>query len=433
MLDELAKNGVLFTNAFSNGPCTPLSFPSLFTSTYPLEHQVVPGPWIKSPAIKLTHSCLTIAEVLKRKGFFTIMFHSNPFLSSYFGYGRGYDLFRDLKSLGESRYTRSTTKMRVKRKVRGFLNLIDRTPLITFWRNYIRFLFEGLPYATGVETNEAVMNSLLNLNKAERKLFLWIHYMDPHAPYICPPDLMEKFQFKSINFLRQLMLWGKMKHGVKKVNKHELSELVNLYKAELRCIDYTIRKLLDNLKEVNITRRNTYFIITSDHGEEFGEHGGFEHGFKLYDELLHVPLIISGPNINKQIIQDPVSLIDLPPTILDLINVKKPSTFRGESLLPLVNREERKENNYKGIISEAIEADGVRGYSYRTREWKYILLLSKKGKKEELYNLVDDPNETVNLSEEGLKNLEEFREKIFTHIRREERRHLDKGFSYFSP
>jgi len=141
---------------------------------------------------------------------------------------------------------------------------------------------------------------------------------------------------------------------------------------------------------------NTFLILTADHGELLGEHGGFFHGGKLCDELIHVPLIVCGPGIKPgTIIDDQVSLLDVAPTILDLLKCNAPETFQGTSLVPLIKGEEKNMRSY--VVSEEL-VNGVKMFSCRTNNWKYILAITENGKKkEEMYNLNLDPIETRNV------------------------------------
>ncbi len=153
-------------------------------------------------------------------------------------------------------------------------------------------------------------------------------------------------------------------------------------------------------------------LLTSDHGEEFKDHGDFSHKAKLYDELIHVPLIISGPNIpSDKKINHPVSLMDLVPTIVDHLGFEVPSDFQGKSLLPAITKDKPIS---EGIISEMYKKKkavlrkkiGESMFSYRTNRWKFIV--DEEDNRTELYDLSKDPkekNNIVNLQDEVTKEL----------------------------
>jgi len=174
-----------------------------------------------------------------------------------------------------------------------------------------------------------------------------------------------------------------------------------LYDQEIKYLDEQIRRLTSQLTSFGIGHENTYFIFLSDHGEQFFEHGEWGHG-RLYDYILHVPLITVGPEIpQKTLIRQQVSLIDIAPTIADLCKTAKPKTFLGKSLLPLINKDDQNEGDV--VISETLLSD----YSCRAREWKYILHL--RTQTHELYNLREDPEEKLNLADQYSQQTSAFR------------------------
>jgi arylsulfatase A-like enzyme len=135
--------------------------------------------------------------------------------------------------------------------------------------------------------------------------------------------------------------------------------------------------------------------VTSDHGDEFKEHGYFSHPPQLYDELIHVPLIISGPKLPKNLkVNNLVSILDIPPTILDYLGFEENKDFQGKSLLPLILGK-RDYVRHEGIISEIIPIPDSKLISFRTDKWK--LILDKEKNTKELFNLVNDPKELVNV------------------------------------
>ena len=128
----------------------------------------------------------------------------------------------------------------------------------------------------------------------------------------------------------------------------EINELINLYDGEIRYVDYSIKSLLEELEEIDALE-GTALILTADHGDEFGEHGDFAHHHaKLYEELIHVPLIISNTEYKNIVIDEPVSLLDIFPTILDLVGIhakERKVEFQGEILIRLINREKKGEES----------------------------------------------------------------------------------------
>ena len=208
--------------------------------------------------------------------------------------------------------------------------------------------------------------------------FSWIHFFDPHIPYDPPPPFREQF-FDAP------------------------------YDGEIAFMDHTIGKIVDTLRSYGLLE-NTLIVLAGDHGEAFGEQDEKGHGVFIYESTMQVPLILYAPNSLPQgkIIDARVRLIDLMPTILDLLEVPPPTDIQGESLLPYI------EGKKKQDLTSYIE-------SYYPREnygwselvglidggWKYI-----KAPREELYHLDQDPQESHDLSREEKKILQDKRDKL---------------------
>jgi arylsulfatase A-like enzyme len=161
----------------------------------------------------------------------------------------------------------------------------------------------------------------------------------------------------------------------------------------------------------------TIFVLTSDHGTEFHEHTRFDHGFTLYDELIHVPLVIKLPGQkNGKVITDQVSSLDIMPTLLELLEVKMPEKARGQlrgtSLIPAFKG--------KPVTKDVYSETDYRQYTYKrsviTKEgWKFIYTLENKSR--ELYNLKKDPKEQKNLVELEPRLSYELEQKLFSHFK----------------
>src|SRR5690606_10086386 len=142
--------------------------------------------------------------------------------------------------------------------------------------------------------------------RSDKRWFLWLHYLDPHGRYVAHP--------------------GEVSFGTSEED---------LYDGELAFTDKHIGRLLDELGRLPGAER-TVIVLTSDHGDGFNEHGFINHGFALYRELLHVPLIVFVPNVEPRVVPGPVSPLDIMPTLIDLCGLEPPpgASFEGESLVP---------------------------------------------------------------------------------------------------
>ncbi len=196
--------------------------------------------------------------------------------------------------------------------------------------------------------------------------------------------------------------------SIKEIEEHRLN-----YDAAIRQVDSQLKTLLEKLRDLGIYK-NTVIIVTSDHGEEMGEHSWyFTHGGVLWDSLLKVPLILSCPALfkNGKTINQQVQHIDIMPTILEILKIRKANSMEGRSFLPLINNFIRNNSLYAfSEVKENIEdgkgnpyiSNGKWNYtqfSIRGKGYKLILTLNNNGKVYALYNLKTDPQELNNLIE----------------------------------
>lgn len=370
-IDALAENGVLFTKAMANAPYTTYSIPSFLTSTMP--------PVKKNPDETLT-------VLLKKNGFSTAAFNPNPIIlsRSMGGYNvkKGFDRY-DIMLTKKDRYDLSleflkSLSMSFFRIVfnkkswffKTFYRIHDKAmksiPEIIYPKQYLR-----IPSAE--ELNKHAINWVKNQNQ---KFFLWIHYMDVHEPYA-------PLNYK--NRKEMLYLISKYRDFPNMLTEQELQKLINLYDLEIKNTDNAINNLIKNLKKLKCFD-NSIIIISADHGDAFKEHGVLGHGLgygeKIYDENLHVPIVIYGINKKGVKINKQVQLLDLAPTIFDLLNIPKPPTFLGENMFL--------------SLKEAMIINSLHYIGYRTPNYK--LIISKREKnKNELYNLKKDPQEKHNI------------------------------------
>ncbi|MFC1992491.1 sulfatase [Chloroflexota bacterium] len=391
-IDNLAAKGALFLEAISNGGRTPDSFPSLLASRLPpLDPKEYRGIMQRGP---------TLAGLLREAGYRTAAFLSNPFLAKFFHYDNGFDIYEDslgiLKRHAEQGFIGpSFRKFRLLRKMRIRLGSIFNLLLFSLGRQ------------RDVTADKLTTRAISWLDTRPGGFFLWPHYMDVHYPYIPPSKCVRNLLNRNISRYRMVRLYTKQLktfrnvdvRDVRKVewlSTSEIATLSDLYDASIRHVDDNIGRLIDSLGS---RLENTLIIVTSDHGEAFGEHNFLGHG-TLYEELVRVPLIMAGPGIKTgTVVKEPVQLMDLPPTIVDLVKLGGAKGFHGRSLLPGMKGEPLVTDG--AIATKSIPELGQRLISYRTTQWKYIrtetlekadtLLL------EELYDLKSDPAELHNL------------------------------------
>lgn len=344
-VDKIAEEGVVFSRAFANGPGTNQSFPSILSSTYFLMHG----------GMRLNPNAVTIAEVLKRHGYVTAGFHSNPFLSASLGWNKGFDYFYDFteESKSPSAAVVGAQRSVLMKLLGGFLSKVGLTRNETFLRYakriYYRLKKLEFPYADASTLNSKVLEWLSRVGGESRKLFLWIHYMDPHYPYIPPEPYLEDFSTRREAFEFNLKI------DYNNPSKEDLEVLRRLYQQEVRYADDAIGELIESFSEIGVLE-DSILIIAADHGHAFSEHGRFGHSYDiLYNEVIHVPLILWSPEqIPPQRVQIPVQLLDLFPTVSDLLGIRPPRACLGRSLTRIMNIGDSKAYP---IFSESAEPD----------------------------------------------------------------------------
>ncbi len=372
-LDSLAPQSILFTRAQAIAPYTQASFPGLLTSSYYLDFDDHGKGKTLSP-----HRTL-ISEALKPHGIVTAAFHSNPYLSEIFGWNRGWDVFYDSM---EAEVT------------------------------------DEVPYIKGDVLNAKARAWLEDYKRRpERKpFFLWMHYMDIHEPYVPERRYVEKVDpsvaltnAEMYDLFRTVIL-------PRETSRPEaVQTLFTLYQAHVAEVDEYMRAFFDILNDTGVLH-DSVVILTADHGEEFGEHGGVSHDGKMFSELLHVPLMIFDPN-RKAGATCPawVSGIDIPPTVVYLFGLAPVANFQGRSLLPIETYAET------GCFGEAIGKKGRMKETdkpvYYYQEKNFRVSYREEGHVWALYDLEADPGERDNLF--GTSSLtEKMKEKLMPRIAR---------------
>jgi len=304
-LDELAAEGVVFENAYSQAPQTFNSTTTLLSSRYfpylvrNTRFQSVPGLNEKGQARHaqvpyLAQANLTLPEALRQGGYETLGVFTNPHHHATSGFWQGFETAQYLTP--NSRATAYAPGPKIHR---AFFQWLDQRP-------------------------------------SDRPYFAYLHFMDVHAPYRPPHKLRKLF----------VRVRGKDRYmkgkptGDQIPSAEDLAYMQALYDGEIRFVDEVLRALVTELSRRNAWQ-NTLLIVTSDHGDEFMDHGGLGHGTTMEKELLRIPLIFAGAGLKQLGPQHrrpspPVRNLDLAPTILEIARVPIPPEFEGTSLVPLL-------------------------------------------------------------------------------------------------
>ncbi len=338
-LDCLAKESVVFSNAIVAGAPTYYSVPAILAARHPLV--------FGRDLIGLAPEEETIASVMQGSGFATAAFSAgNPYISERFGFGRGFDVFCDF--LDTNKYVTPETPVPepgVRTRLNQALSRFCHT-LPAAGPAYDEIYFRYCQRKT--HTNNASLDSRRKFPAADvmvdhavswlkdnsgRPFFLWLHLMDPHAPYFPTAEALELMGDGVLSANEAAYLnayWNRGDLGVARL-RGKRAEAIRFYDAGIRWADQQIRRLTETLVEMNLWNKCA-LAITADHGEEFLEHGGrFHQPLKLTEELVRVPLLVRVPGHGHYSMESPLSLIDLAPTLLDVLDLPAPADFRGRS------------------------------------------------------------------------------------------------------
>jgi arylsulfatase A-like enzyme len=232
----------------------------------------------------------------------------------------------------------------------------------------------------------------LEKNHAQR-FFLYAHYIDPHIPYDPPAQYREEFA---------------QDHGFVLFNERMRKVGIDLYDGEIRYSDDGLKALVEKLRELGVWE-NTLFVLTSDHGEEFFEHEVLGHGFSLYQEVVHVPLIVRGPGVPAgTVVEEPVQIVDLAATLMALTGAETRTFGDGTSFHELVHGEEleprllflesefgQDDSNHRAFVFTGVRRGELK--LVLTEENQFFPPSDPRYGREALYDLAADPDEQRNL------------------------------------
>jgi arylsulfatase A-like enzyme len=239
----------------------------------------------------------------------------------------------------------------------------------------------------------------LKLNSG-RPFFQWLHFMDPHAPYYPKRQAPEQLGNGSISPRHAKYLnsfWARADVNTKRLHKKR-DEIMTLYDAGIRWVDSQVQRLAETLVDLNMWNHCT-MAVTADHGEEFLDHGGRFHApLMLHQELVHVPLLLHGSGFKPQVMDQPIGLIDLAPTLLDHLQVSVPPSFRGHSCWshlqtngtwdwPVVSE------CVRGCTNPYRESDRIGPRILAVRKGRFKLVVDFSAGIERLFDLERDPCE----------------------------------------
>jgi len=392
-LSALAERGTVFENAFAHGNWTPMSFPSILASR---------PVFADTGRIGVDgEGVTTLAEQLQAAGVATGGFNAaNGFLTEHWGYDDGFDEFDAF--VGGSSDGRAGEFVAAHPTWGAWLQLL--TSPFRRVGNYLRGGADDQPFTDASRMLDTERAATSFIAETDEPFFLWVHYMDVHTPYVPAPRYLRDTD-RRVGKMRMLVAHVRTGLGWS-VGDRTLADLRTLYQGAVRQVDASLERLLDSLDEAGVAD-DTAVVVAGDHGEEFMDHGHLAHYPKLYDELVHVPLMIDVPGMEPDRISEHVGLDAIAPTICDLLGVASADEWVGESLLPtirdgvapldtpVVTVTVRGADVTQQPIPRSLD-EGDLLVSARDADWAYIL--NTETGAEELYDRQADPVQRSDLS-----------------------------------
>ncbi|OGS42263.1 MAG: hypothetical protein A3J79_03530 [Elusimicrobia bacterium RIFOXYB2_FULL_62_6] len=356
-IDKLAAESAVFENAFAQSSQSLISAASVFTGLYPPSHGVT------NVNSRLAPDAATLAGELKKRGYATAAYTGGFFLNRSFGLNSGFTLYDDSRDFG---------------------TLNDTVPGALKWLR----------------------------GNAEKKFFLLVHSYDAHAPYRAPAEFLNKFAGEYDGPLKGLALDYyladrihkdglyedfKLKKKVAALGPADIDHIVSQYDGALLYADSKAGELLAGLETLGL-KEKTIVIFAASAGEALMDHGTIISSFHggLYDEGIRVPLLIRVPGVPASRVKAGAQLVDILPTVLDLLRTSVPEAAQGISLKPALEKDGRPAPERLVYAQTLSLTTGEPFIGARKYPWKLLLTDGRR----ELYNLADDPKEQKDLAGE---------------------------------
>ena len=394
-IDALAGQGTLYEQAISVGCWTLPVHASLFTGLYPLNH----GITVSRDA--LPDDFPTLARRLKEHGYQTACFSNNAYISEATGLAQGFDTAEDIWRVT---HPRGTERTRMSKRIKQLERRGAWTkPLVRLLRTGMR-LRSMLRARRNTKdsgariTNEKIQGWLRESRRPDAPFFIFVNYMECHERYSPPPPYDRRFMPARYSPWRVAQVSpnkAEVLAGSPRRRDDDLEIMRALYDGALNYLDDKIGELARLLDAQGILD-DTLLVITSDHGDSLGEHDHLGHRMALYEQLVHVPLIVRYPArfaAGARVAQQ-VQLADLFPTFLELAGAEVSDTAANgfHSLLAPPDPEARPFTVAENTAPSSL--DNLLARMIRTDQYKYIW---KSNHQHELYDLCKDPSETANL------------------------------------
>jgi arylsulfatase A-like enzyme len=288
VIEKLGQSGTVYTRAYIQGIESRVSHASIWTGLYPKQHRFI------APKAKLNLRWITLPEAVQKAGLFTAAWIANGFVSKFWGFGEGWNYFRNTLHQGGG---------------------LEAKPLAD---HTIKFIKE----------------------QGEKPFYAYVGTIDPHVSWRGKQPWLDEYHPEPYHGIYKKNVWGKdvgkMASGKRKTSPADRKRITAIYDSTVSYNDHHLGRVLKALEEKGI-REQTMIVITADHGEEIWDFGRIGHGHSLRNALVAVPLVVHYPPLfgSGVRVEQGVDVLSVMPTILDALGAPIPDHVQGESLLPL--------------------------------------------------------------------------------------------------
>jgi arylsulfatase A-like enzyme len=408
-LDRLARGAVRFDEARSTAPWTLASHASFFSGRWPHEFEL---DWM-SP---LRWNWPTLAEYLRAHGYATAGVVANVlYCSSETGLSRGFTYYEDYDLEGFAALRTAWLPNWTLGVVSDWGLILSRRPELAAFRSMLESLLAPLHNIgrkkDAAEINRGFLDWLSHRREPTRPFFAFLNYYDTHSPYVVPPGSTYRFGLApqdQLDFMVLIEEWAKI-HDKPRLPPRFRTLARDCYDSCLAYLDERLGQLFDELQRRGVLDR-TLVIVVADHGEGLGEHDLFDHGQSLYRTEIRVPLFIALPGRDRfqRVVTEPVSLRDLPATIVDLAGLGGGSPFPGRSLARFWREPpvDSRSDDPEAVLSELASPNPADPNNGRSPAYRgplislaggdFVYIRNEGDGTEELFNERDDARELIN-------------------------------------
>ncbi len=411
-IDAFAGTCTLFDNAYSNGPNTPHAFPAILAARDAL----------MAPELGLFHAPLTLAEVLSDAGYTCVGINAaNPYLAGNLKYDRGFAEFYDFLSPGPGKTDHTPDNSNMS-EIKSGIGKSFRSDVLTIpTRKLEEYVVteENIRNKQQLEQNLPDFISKILQQLAPGPFFLWIHFMDTHYPYVPSKNAQQQIGVKPFSLRETIALNQRVRENMP-LSPGLLKRTLELYEASIFQLDRQFGELVNELQKKNLFSQSTIFFL-ADHGEEFMEHGDLQHKCKLYEELIHVPLLIKLPNQRvKKRVHHLSSLLQIPSTVVSSVGLDSPFVYRNLNLdiavsgrTPIVFAGASYLHQKMPPVDDHVFKINSLPKVFCCRTDSVKLIYDTQENQCTLFDLFEDPSETINLAEKRTDLVEKLKRPLF--------------------